>query len=314
MKLLKYTLSFVLLLTMISCKEEKPEYPKFVFIFNNAINNDIKEGDVFPNTLKKLVNYYENKDEDSKCFGKIFAPDVHVKRLDLNKAEKIGMALSPTGKMQKSFGTLSKVNLKSMYDINLLKVPKLLIKENKRASNNSSKISAKIYQISLNANNKDIEKLRKKILSELCEGKSTIEIFINTEKKDETVEITKPDEISKTEEETLETIKTDEGQEKPIKVEKPKKKIPDTSNQTVINTKTTKLYKYVGGLKNNQPDGQGTMTFLKDGYVPIKGLSKHKDPVKAGDQLTGVFKKGYCLSGMLYDKNGKKKGAVFGGQ
>lgn len=172
----------------LSCETEKPEFPKFLFVLSNSIDN-LKEGDNLPNSIKTLIGYYEIEDEDSECYQNVYAPEVEYYRVDLDKSEKAGTPLSSSAKLQKSFGTLSSVNLKEMYNIDLFKVTNIFVKsgKGKDVKNKSYKNPIKV---NLFSNKTELQKVRDEVKKQLCEGSSQI-IFIleNTPNLDEEITI-----------------------------------------------------------------------------------------------------------------------------
>ncbi|WP_456424560.1 hypothetical protein, partial [Lutibacter sp.] len=167
-------------------KKERPEYPKFTFVFNSALTT-LKQGDDLPNSIKSIINYYEIIDDDSECNGKLFAPNIVFSREDIGKSVDVGLPLSNTGKWQKKAGTLSIINLKSMYDLNLFKIPKILTKDNIKNTNTTINIKSKnTLVLNIDSNKDTLIKIRKKIEKLLCDGASQITIRIDTKEQEPT--------------------------------------------------------------------------------------------------------------------------------
>jgi hypothetical protein len=184
-QIIKYFLVLIVAFIFSSCESVKPEFPKFTLAFDNEIEG-FKVGDNLPSSLKTLLNYYEIDDEDSECNGKIFAPNIMFYRSDLVKSEDIGVPLTMTGRMQKSAGTLSKINLKAMFNLDLIKIPKLVIKKHEEGKLLEPEYLKNTIEVQIDEKKDGLEVLRKKIQKLLCEGASNIVIKINLEEKSPT--------------------------------------------------------------------------------------------------------------------------------
>jgi hypothetical protein len=306
-----------IILILCSCENEKPNFYKLVYKFQSEVEN-VKEGDVLPGNLIKYANYYEVTDEDSECFNQIYASEVEYQRTDLEEQFEVGMPISGTGKLQNSFGTLSAINLKAMYDLEKLTVSKLLLKKSKDVKSVEDNSQKNSFIVRINESKNNVLKYRSLIGKALCNGAKTINIIVVNE-----VETSKPIKIieSGDDRDNSKTITTDT---KIIITPNPKPLVSKTEKISSDGVKWSKVknkqeYRsdyasYYGGLKNGKMDGQGTMVFTKTHLIPVPKNSKKRITAARGYKLTGVFKNGSFVSGSLVDKNGGNKKAIFIGR
>jgi len=318
MKKILVTLFIIALIT--SCKTNKPDYFNISFLFSDKIEN-IKPGDNLPSLIYEILNYYEIKDDTSPCYEKLFAPEKIVfVRTDLNMQKDFGIPLKWDAKLSKSTNMLSIKKLKIGYHPINIKTPKLLIRK-KGDKNFSFKSNGITFKISLNANKKEIEELRKQIEKKLCEGANNIYVRLIQDSPETGPEIVIDD-------------KKKGGEE--VKVEEENNNVHKVVKTTVVKTtRSTKVHiindnstwvkhssrtysssyaKYEGGIEKGKADGIGTLIFKKNHLIPVPKNSEKKIWAKKGDKLSGRFNKGNFVSGKLYDKNGKKKQTIFIGR
>jgi hypothetical protein len=87
------------------------------------------------------------------------------------------------------------------------------------------------------------------------------------------------------------------------------------SSSSSGSTKHYSFGKYVGGLKNGYPEGDGTMTYTRRVQIAKHDKDKNLQPVvrhaEAGDSFVGSWGNGDIVSGTLYDRNGNIKEKIF---
>ncbi|MDR1631670.1 MAG: hypothetical protein LBR97_02125 [Dysgonamonadaceae bacterium] len=88
-----------------------------------------------------------------------------------------------------------------------------------------------------------------------------------------------------------------------------------SSNNGLSSPKSYSFGKYVGGLKNGYPEGDGKLTYSKRVQIAKHDKDKNLKPVvrfaEAGDCFVGSWGNGDIVSGTLYDRNGVVKEKIF---
>lgn len=162
-------------------KKNKVKFYKLNFKFDTNLQ-ELQIKDPMPSNLVSLMNYFEPSEDDLKCFGRIFAPEISYERTDLNKSVTIGTPLTFIRNLQKKVKTLSPINLKEGYDVGLLTIPKLLLKKNNGEEVKKSMINKDVFILKLNDSKKNVEELKKEIQKRLCdENVSSIIVKVSNE-------------------------------------------------------------------------------------------------------------------------------------
>lgn len=177
------TLSLVISLFIISCKEKQISYVKMTMELNGPIQN-LTDKDPIPNSIAEIISYY-----DSTCIEKLFVPNVTFIRTDfvVPKTLEFELPLSAENKFRKSLGFLSAENLQEDYDKNLKSssIPLILIQKTDRVDNSALDKSIKKTDLNLNIsdnNNDSVAVIKKRIQKILCDNdeNTVIIVRINT--------------------------------------------------------------------------------------------------------------------------------------
>jgi len=141
---------------------------------------DVNKGSQIPSNLASILNYINIKDESKECFGKYYVPEIVYTRNDLNEKFEQDFPINEGFLMSKI--TMTKGELNENYNLELLKIPKLLIKPSISNISRVKKQRVKKNTFTLNLyeeDNNKIELLKGKIKKSLCAGAKSITILVN---------------------------------------------------------------------------------------------------------------------------------------
>lgn len=350
--------------------------------------SDISTENTLPSNLASILNFTKIIDESKDCFGKYYVPKIIYNRIDLSERFEQEFPLD-----EGAFAfemTITPDELNENYNINKLKVPKLLIKPSKGKAKPKRKRKNSFIVKIYDENTNNIELLKNQIEKALCEGAKSITIIVEDDEPDNSKiisqlieeadvlfdrkeyeaaklkyqevldleannevvqrkvyltveEIKKNDKIKNLTKEAdvlfaqksysrardlykginqkYPDIKHVVGRINEINrlLQKPPKPIYKIANDGSSWLKNQNEYnsnygKYEGGIENGKMHGQGTLVFSKVHLIPVPKHSSYKLTALNGDKLSGRFKKGNFVTGVLYDKKGKKKKTILPGE
>ena len=145
----------------------------------------IKKGKALPSKLLNLLKYTKVEDESKPCFGKYYVPEISYYRTGLDEVVNEGFPIHEM--FMNSRMLVTKEELESNYDVNMLKAPNIFTKEINQDISIAPLNEENVFTLNIFRDKKEnVATLKSKIDAALCDGASQITLIIDTKEQVET--------------------------------------------------------------------------------------------------------------------------------
>jgi len=187
MKKTIYILALLTVFTFLSCDGDSSGDVQF-YTLKVQLNGNlktIKKGKPLPSKLLNLLDYTKVEDESKPCFGKYYVPEISYYRTDLDEAVNEDFPIHEM--VMNSRMLVTKEELESNYDVNMLKVPNIFTKETNQDVSIAPLNEENVFTLNIFSDKKEnVVALKSKIDAALCDGASQITLIVDTKEQVET--------------------------------------------------------------------------------------------------------------------------------